>query len=405
MASMSHDGATLAAAIAAHQAGRLDEADGGYEAVLRDDPGQADALHFRGMLVFQRQQTEAGILLVRRSLEAAPGNAHAWNSLGNMLQVTGARDSAIDAYRKATELLPELHPAWYNLGILQRLQGEYDACVACMERALAVQPRLTPAYEAIGIMHYARGDYAAARELYHRWLAIEPDNPIARHMAQATDPGQPAPERANDDYVRKIFDEFAENFDRQLAALDYRAPALVAALVQDQAEFQSGRADVLDAGCGTGLCGPLLRSTARRLVGVDLSGQMLQRARTRDCYDELIEAELCAAMRDRPAAFDLIVSADTIVYFGALDGVYAAAFSTLRPGGAFAFTVEAWLDWTTEAGFQIDPSGRYRHDRDYVTARAEAAGFDVIEVRPGILRQERGEDVHGLVVLLRRPVA
>jgi predicted TPR repeat methyltransferase len=357
------------------------------------------------MLRFQRLQSEEGILLVRRSLEAAPGNAHAWNNLGNMLQVTGDRQAAIDAYRRATELMPVLHVAWYNLGVLQRLQGHFEACIECMERALKLQPGLIAAYEAIGILHYARGDHAAARDLYRRWLAVEPQSPIARHMAHATDPEQPAPERADDDYVRKVFDDFAENFDKNLAALDYRAPALVAALVQDQAEYQSGRADVLDAGCGTGLCGPLLRSTARRLVGVDLSGQMLVRARERGCYDELLEAELCAAMNARPAAYDLIVSADTIVYFGVLDGVYAAAFAALRPGGAFAFTVEAWLDVDVEAGFQIDPSGRYRHDRGYVTTRAQAAGFDVIDVKAGVLRQERRADVHGWVVLLRRPAA
>ena len=37
--------------------------------------------------------------------------------------------------------------------------------------------------------------------------------------------------------------------------------------------------DVLDLGCGTGLCGPLLRPYARALAGVDLSPQMLERMR------------------------------------------------------------------------------------------------------------------------------
>ncbi|MCX4239251.1 class I SAM-dependent DNA methyltransferase [Paraliomyxa miuraensis] len=59
--------------------------------------------------------------------------------------------------------------------------------------------------------------------------------------------------------------------------------------------------DVLDAGCGTGLCAPLLRPLARTLVGVDLSGKMLDQARRRGGYDELIEAEL-TEMLDAHAA-------------------------------------------------------------------------------------------------------
>ena len=47
--------------------------------------------------------------------------------------------------------------------------------------------------------------------------------------------------------------------------------------------------EVLDAGCGTGLAAPLLGPYARRLVGVDLSGAMLEQARALPQYDELVE--------------------------------------------------------------------------------------------------------------------
>ena len=91
--------------------------------------------------------------------------------------------------------------------------------------------------------------------------------------------------------------------------------------------------DVLDAGCGAGLCGPLIAPCARRLVGVDLSGRMLAQARDKNVYDELIQRELTSYLRDSPAVFDAIVSADTLVYFGPLRDVVAAAARALRPGG------------------------------------------------------------------------
>ena len=75
---------------------------------------------------------------------------------------------------------------------------------------------------------------------------------------------------------------------------------------------------VLDAGCGTGLCGPLLKPYAEILVGVDLSPKMLAKALGRQVYEELIETELVAYLGQRTASFDLIVSADTLIYFGEL---------------------------------------------------------------------------------------
>jgi predicted TPR repeat methyltransferase len=393
----------FASAQQAHRAGRLDEAERGYADILHREPRHADAMHFRGLLHFHQEDFERGEALVRRSLELSPRNAHAWNNLGNMLRVVKRDEEAMAAYLKACELMPELPDAWYNLGLLQRRNGQSAEAVESLEKALVHDSRMILAYEAAGIVYYVLGRYAEAAELYSRWLAVDPENPVAQHMAHATNSARPIPERANDGYVRRIFDKFAENFDRQLEALGYQAPALVATLAQLHESFQTGHADVLDAGCGTGLCGPLLRSSARHLVGVDLSSQMLEQARLRGCYDELVEEELCAAMRSRPGAFDLIVSADTLVYFGALEPVWEAALTALRPGGGLVFTVEAWLDASPLAGFTIDASGRYRHDRAYVTSSALAAGLEVVEVRAGVLRQERLQDVNGWVVLLRRP--
>lgn len=90
--------------------------------------------------------------------------------------------------------------------------------------------------------------------------------------------------------------------------------------------------DMLDAGCGTDLCGPLLRAQARRLVGVDLSSGMVAKARARVGYDELVVAQLTAYLQVHSDAYDVVVSTDTLIYFGDLSPVFAAALGALRPG-------------------------------------------------------------------------
>jgi predicted TPR repeat methyltransferase len=155
---------------------------------------------------------------------------------------------------------------------------------------------------------------------------------------------------------------------------------------------------VLDAGCGTGLCGPLVRNLCRTLVGVDLSTKMLAHAQRRSCYDELQTAELGAFMRTRPRAFDAIVCADTLVYFGDLAEPLAAAHAALREAGVFVFTVEALAE-AVEAEHRLEMSGRYSHSEGYLRRILGESGFDIASIARKKLREERAASVEGYLVV------
>jgi predicted TPR repeat methyltransferase len=203
--------------------------------------------------------------------------------------------------------------------------------------------------------------------------------------------------------VREAFDHFASSFDSSLARLEYRAPALVAEAVAAAIGDPRRSLVVLDAGCGTGLCGEHLRAYAKRLVGVDLSGRMLERARERDEYDELVEGELTEFLERQAAAYDLVVSADTLVYFGALEAVAAAASRALRAGGHVTFTVERSDESDAPAGHRLHPHGRYSHTEPYLRRVLGDAGLDVTSLREVELRKEAGKWVRGSLVTAKKP--
>ena len=71
-------------------------------------------------------------------------------------------------------------------------------------------------------------------------------------------------------------------------------------------------------------------------------------------------------MRDHAAAFDVIVSADTLVYFGDLGCVVAAAARALRPNGLFIFTLEHAVGAVADINWRLELHGRYSHARAYV---------------------------------------
>jgi predicted TPR repeat methyltransferase len=216
--------------------------------------------------------------------------------------------------------------------------------------------------------------------------------------------GEGVPARASDAYVEKAFDSFAESFDAKLASLSYRAPALVAAMLAEPGAGASRSLDVLDAGCGTGLCGPLVAPYARRLTGVDLSGGMLTQAQQRHVYDDLAKGELTAYLRAHEASFDAIVSADTLVYFGPLEEALEAAAVALRPGGRFVFTLEEATGAEAAAGYALQTHGRYIHTQAYVERLLAGAGLrsDVLHAE---LRMESGVPVAGLVVRATKPAS
>ncbi|HKT27298.1 class I SAM-dependent DNA methyltransferase, partial [Dyella sp.] len=221
-----------------------------------------------------------------------------------------------------------------------------------------------------------------------------------RHMLAACGAAE-APSRAADDYVREVFDAFAESFDEQLLKnLNYRAPQVLAEALGGVLPSATGKLDILDAGCGTGLCAPLLRPYAKLLMGVDLSGGMVDKARLRGGYDELEVAELTGYLRAQLGVYDIVFSADTLVYFGELQDVLAASHDALRPGGWLAFTVEA-----AEGGddrVDLSPSGRYQHTRSYVERVLEATKFSHVNMSTDTLRKEGGQPVIGWVVLAQR---
>ena len=422
----------LRIAIERHRAGHLDEAEPVYAALLERLPEHPDVLGHFGILHHQRGRHQEALALLERAVAAAPQAAGAWNNLGNVLFELDRTEDAERAFERSLAIEPNPQ-AWSNLSRVWRRRTDWARGEEACRRALALAPEFGEAWHNLSLAllsqgrahegfqaamkatlllpaHARRRDFYAralllsgekekAAALYRTWLAEEPDNPVVRHHL-ATCTGEPPPERASDAYVEQVFDRFAESFDDKLAALQYRAPELVAEALSAVLPAPAQQFDVADLGCGTGLCGPLLRGWARRLEGVDLSQAMLEQAAARGVYDVLEKAELVHYLQARPEAFDVLACADTLCYFGELHGALAAAARALRPGGRIAFTVEAAAD--DEATYLLDASGRYAHGLAYVRRVLAASGLALRAAVGDMLRTEGGAPVRGWVVSAAR---
>lgn len=168
----------------------------------------------------------------------------------------------------------------------------------------------------------------------------------------------------------------------------------------------------LDLGCGTGLMGPRLRPHVGSLRGVDLSPKMVDKARSKGCYDELCVGELVGFLQGqriegRPPV-DLVVAADVLVYLGDLAPVFAAAAAVARPGCLFALSTESHdgcaavdgdrvrgLDGGFDRGYIATLTGRFQHVRGYVECAARDAGWVLVTCEAATIRCNGGQPIAG----------
>jgi predicted TPR repeat methyltransferase len=359
----------------------------------------AVALHGMACLDHKRGASDEALARLLEAVNLAPRDRHIMIACAEALAERRVTDQALAAVKLAIGGNCVDGEVIDHAGVVMQKLGLFSEAERLFRVALALRPDDSRVGNNLGIVLYDQRRLEEAAAVFAGILAREPKNVIALHMAAALR-GDAAPARASNEFVASTFDSFAATFDTKLVQqLGYKGPQQIgdalAPLLRADAAL-----DVLDLGCGTGLCGPMLRPYARRLVGIDLSERMLAKARERGLYDNLLKAEVTEYLGRAQNAWDLVVGGDVFVYFGALEAVFAATKAGLRPGGRFAFTVER--DDDPPGGWRLNKSGRYAHSADYLRKLAAEHGFVVESFAEIVKRYEGNDPVNGYVVVLRR---
>jgi len=383
-----------------HRDGDLDQALLLYEELISDYPSGSDAYNYLGILQFQKGNVDKAQELIRHSIQLQPDEPGPYNNLGNILRTIGNLEGALEVYREAARLAPEDPDIVDNLSRATAALERTEKAIEEFRNAVAMNPASVDVYKNAVRAMYAEGRADEAADIFRHWLMQDPDNPTAQHMLAATT-GESAPARASEEYVKETFDGFADTFDAVVERLGYDIPSKAVAAMQRHWTDDREIGAVLDAGCGTGLCGPLLKPMTGRLVGMDLSANMLLKASEREVYDQLAQADLTVFLQQHPDQFDVIIAADTLIYFGDLGPVIRAASEASKAGGLFIFSLESHAVGNT-ADFSLTASGRYSHSENWVVELATDSGFLIQEIENLVVRTERGKPVGGVLVVLRK---
>lgn len=284
----------------------------------------------------------------------------------------------------------------YNLGLCYQDLAQFSQAGLLYDSILEKDAKHTSTLNNYAYLCHKTGDINKAEALYRRLLALDPDHQAARHMLDSLS-GR-TPDTAPLDYVEAVFDNYAQNFENSLVEqLAYKTPQSIwkrycALFPHDQRDL------CLDLGCGTGLAGEQFSPCCRRIVGVDISQEMLTIAAEKKLYNGLIKSDITKYLSETRDSPDLIVAADVFTYLGDLESIFQKCFHVIKEKGLFLFSVEE----SNSTNFKLKKTGRFGHSPDYIQDLSQKTGWTLRDQHLSNLRQENGKWITGNLFILEK---
>lgn len=367
-----------------------------FQAILSLSSTHAGARFQSGRLHMEAGDYQAALPFFHGLVQAFPYHMESHANLATCYLRLGRLEEAVLAYEAVLVLDSKDTQALYNLGVIYSKTGREDLARTFYLKVLALDARHVDAHINLAALYWRAKLKDEAILHYREAQRLRPDDAIIEHALRVLDQDTTLVE-TTPAYARALFNAYADTYDHHLKEiLNYQVPKVFDILLTRYG-LNSVYEHVLDLGCGTGLCLSLLRSRAKHLIGVDLSGDMLQKAKMKGGYDELIEGEGLWYLESKNRLFDLVIAADLWVYIGELKPWIAALQRALTSGGHVLFNVE--VGPASATGYTLTPAGRFQHDPAYLHVLAQQFGFVVQHEESAVLRTEASKPVMGWVCL------
>lgn len=374
--------------------GQYIEARQAFEDALALAPGRPSILANLGITLFRLKHFGEAISVLKQADSVDPDKPDVLINLGLSHEACGNWQEAATALSRVLKLSPKHPDLWLTCGLCRLRTGDVKAALDAFDRAIGIAPDFAPAWSERGSLLRELNHLDEAAHCFERAIALGADTELHRFYLAAVKKGRATAEPPRQ-YVESLFDDYAAEFDDHLVGtLKYHGYEV---LVRPLLEAGQRHPLVLDLGCGTGLCGKLIKPLTDHVDGVDLSLAMLERARQGGCYRDLVHADIGEFLVQTNVRPDLVLAADVFGYIRDLQPIFRSVRRILATGGLFAFTVELTH---AEEDIEFRPSLRHAHSEAYVTRVAQACGFNIRNIHAAVLRQDQTDPVQALYVYL-----
>ncbi len=370
-----------------------------FQQVLQLYPQNVHAHINLGVIALRENQGQEAIHHFTEALLHDVDNIDARNNLAATFIHHDRYENALTHYTILLQKDPLNQEYLYNAGVAEMALGHLDKAQRYFTARLKKDPRHFATLINQAAIFSRLNQHSEAKYLLQLAHQENPTDASCAHMLNALEGHVTS--TTSPDYAKHLFNNYALYYDMHLQqTLHYQLPQIIAHLIHRLIPAYTIH-HTLDLGCGTGLSGVNLRDMSQQLTGVDISEKMLNEARKKSIYDQLIESELVDFLTHTTDIYDLIVSADVLPYLGELAPLFAALSPHLAANGLFVFNIEV----SHIHPYQLQKSARFAHHATYLHELAQCYQLRIVHEETSISRQQAGDDLPVLLFALRKELS
>ncbi len=185
-------------AAALHRDGKLADAIATYDAILKDDPRDAQALHYSGVAHYQSGNLKEAFERLRASVNLDADKPDAWSNLGLVLQAIGHKRAAVETFERASRLDPSSDDILANLGAAYAAEGRHAEAETTARRIVARDSTNAKAWFLLAIVLQPQGRMLEALDAVARAVKLAPNEEGYAGLKAQLENGIGAPERSRE---------------------------------------------------------------------------------------------------------------------------------------------------------------------------------------------------------------
>lgn len=357
-----------------------------YETAVRVNQYAPDSFANLGNLYLQQKEYRLAEDYYKKALALDETFLNAHHNLAVALCAQGRKAEGLEHYREAL-LIDKTHiPSLYNLAMVLEETGDYEEAAGLYFNILALKAQ-PPAVEfriestLAALYEQKKEAQKEAIRFAKGWVKHFPNSIVAWHTLNAFT-HQTEDSKTAAAYAKALYEAFADTYEEKMK--DLKAAALNETLDYLNALPEKSLGSVLDLGCGTGLFGAGLSKPFEKLIGVDFSKEMLQKAEQKNVYSALTEKEVLTFLKTDKGSYQYIVAIELSGYLPELESFISLVRERIAPRGLFIFSIEN----SALAKSELSPQGRYLYAPKAVEKLLKENNFQVEETKELALRKE-----------------
>ena len=326
---------------------------------LLEKDENSEFLNIKGIILRASNELKESLISYNKAISINSSKATYFNNRGNVYRELGNYKNASNDFNKALDLDPKFFDALVNLILLKHDKKLYKETEGLCKEAININNSRSEGYKLLGISYLKQEKNSSAIEYLEKAQEIKFETSV-QHQLDILNGKQK--KHTPLEFIQNTFNSYAKNFDEHLLhKLKYNGPKLIQFSVESSIEKKLFN-NVIDLGCGTGLCGDFLSKISLNLHGIDISLNMLKKAKDKNKYNELIKGDFLEYLKKTENRYDLFIACDVFIYTGDIDETFRLIKKVSSKESYFIFTTEL----LKKGNYKLDNSGRFKHSENYI---------------------------------------